>query len=117
IPQLMNATATFNPDVLIAAEWAAALYVMLLILRRGPRPQLVAVLALPCLLGVVTHVRNVPMRVPAIVAVTLALARERGWTKVTPLRLCGALVGIISAAVLIGATITNGNAHLRQFGS
>src|SRR3954447_16639682 len=117
IPQLMNMTATVNPDVLIAAEWAAALYVMLLVVRRGPRPQLVAILALLCLLALVTHVRNVPMLVPAAVAVTLALARERGWTKVTPVRLCGALVALISAGVLIGATIANANGGLRQFGS
>jgi 4-amino-4-deoxy-L-arabinose transferase-like glycosyltransferase len=115
IPQLMNITATVNPDVLIAGEWAAALYVMLLILRRGPRPQLVAVLGLLCLLGVATHVRNLPMLVPAAIAVTLVLARERGWTEVTRVRLCGALVAIISAGVLIGSTSGKGN--LRQFGS
>jgi 4-amino-4-deoxy-L-arabinose transferase-like glycosyltransferase len=115
IPQLLNMTATFNPDVLIAAEWAAALYLMLLVLRRGPRPRLVALLALVCVLGALTHVRNLPMFVPAAVAVTLALARERGWNKVTPLRLCGALVVLISAGVLVGATL--GKGYLRQFGS
>jgi 4-amino-4-deoxy-L-arabinose transferase-like glycosyltransferase len=114
IPQLLNLTATFNPDVMIAAEWAIALYLMLLVLRRGPRAQLVALLALVCVLGALTHIRNLPMFVPAAVAVTLALARERGWTKVTRLRLCGALVVLISAVVLVGAA-TAGN--LRQFGS
>src|SRR3954454_3865615 len=113
IPQLMNMTATVNPDVLIAAEWAAALYVMLLIVRRGPRAPLVAVLAILCLLGVLTHVRNLPMLVPAAVAVTLALARERGWARITPLRLCGALAGVITVGVLFVAMSGRGN--LRQF--
>jgi 4-amino-4-deoxy-L-arabinose transferase-like glycosyltransferase len=108
-------TATFNPDVMIAAEWGAGLYLMLLVLRRGPRPRLVALLALLCVLGALTHVRNLPMFVPAAVAVTLALARERDWTKVTRLRLCGGLVVLISGVVLVGATSGKGN--LRQFGS
>jgi hypothetical protein len=104
LPQLLNVTATINPDVLLIAEWSAALYVIVLVVRRGPRRGLIAWLAALCLLGALTHARSLPLFAAAALAVAVAVARERGWRHATPLRLtlgAGALY-VVAAVVVAG---------------
>jgi 4-amino-4-deoxy-L-arabinose transferase-like glycosyltransferase len=113
LPQLLNMTASVNPDLMVAAVGSATIYAILLVLKRGPRARLLGLLGLLCLLGVFTHVRSVPMLVPAGMAVVLAVARDRGWAKVTPLRVAGALVVVIAALMLAAASVGD----LHQFGS
>jgi hypothetical protein len=113
LPQLSNVTAGVAPDVLLVAEWSAALYLMLLVLRRGPRPRLVAALAAVFVLAGFTHARSLPMFVPALLAVLLALARERGWRAITPLRAFAA-VGVVFLLV-VAVAAARGKGDLHQF--
>lgn len=115
VPQLTNMTATVNPDVLLTAEWSAALYLMLLVLRRGPRRWPVVGLAAVCVAAALTHARSLPLFVPAGLAVAIAVARERGWRRASPIRLAGAVTALYALIVLVLAGQGSGN--VRQFGS
>jgi dolichyl-phosphate-mannose-protein mannosyltransferase len=113
LPQLTNVTAGISPDILVIAEWGAAIYLMLLILRDGPRRWLVAALAALCVLAVATHARNLMLPVPAILAVVFALGRERGWRRSTPIKATAFVWLVYLAVVLVVAPLGKGN--LRQF--
>jgi 4-amino-4-deoxy-L-arabinose transferase-like glycosyltransferase len=113
VPQLLNVTATVNPDVLLVAEWSAAIYLIVLLLRRGPRPLWIALLAAVCVLSALTHYRGIPLFVPAAMAVLLSLARGRRKLPV-PL-LAGAVAAVYTLAVF--ALSTRGAGSLREFGS
>jgi hypothetical protein len=76
-PQLSNVTATVNPHVFLAAIWSAALYLMVVILKRGPtRPRTAALVAL-CVLSGFTHGRGVALVVPALLTLGLAVWKAR----------------------------------------
>jgi 4-amino-4-deoxy-L-arabinose transferase-like glycosyltransferase len=115
VPQLMNVVATINPDILLVAEWSAALWLMTLVVRRGPRRKLVVSLAGLVVVGALTQPRSLPLVVPALMAVLLGWARERGWRRLNPLTLgVGALViGVPLALVVAG----RGQGSAREFGS
>jgi hypothetical protein len=113
LPQLTNITTGVAPDIMLVAEWGAALYVMLLVLRRGPRPRLVALLVALCVLASLTHGRSLAVFVPALLAVGFALARERGWRRLTPLRMTAALWAVFVLVVLVVAA--GGKGSIRQF--
>lgn len=104
LPQLLNVTATVNPDVLLVAIWSAALYVMTLVVRRGPRTATVAWLGALCVAGALTHLRSLPLFAAAAVALAVGLARTRGWRRLTPLRLtlAGGALYVIAAVVAAG---------------
>jgi 4-amino-4-deoxy-L-arabinose transferase-like glycosyltransferase len=100
-PLLVSIDAGVTPDAMLTAAWAGALYVMALLVRRGPRPRLVAALAALCAIAVATHGRGLPLLLPAALAVVLAVRRERGltggrWRVGT---LAGAAVGAVVLAV------------------
>jgi hypothetical protein len=114
LPQLTNVVAGITPDIAIVTEWSAALYVMLLVLRGGPRPRLVGLLAGITVLACLTHSRSLPLLVPVALTVLIALARERGW-RLTPLRATLAL-GAAYVAVLL-AVSTAGRGSVREFAS
>jgi hypothetical protein len=115
VPQLMNVVATVNPDVALVAEWSAGLYLMTLVVRRGPRVGLVAPLAALCVAGGFTQPRSLPLLIPAAMAVLLGLARERGWRRITP-----ATLGIGTAVVYLPVVLVwsgRGAGSIREFGS
>ncbi len=113
LPQLMNVVAGVTPDILVVAEWCAAIYVMLLVLREGPRPRLVGVLAALCVAGALTHGRSLPLFAPAALAVIVALARERRWRRVT---LARATWGLSAAYVLVVLAASEaGRGSVREF--
>ena len=107
LPQVVNITATINPDVLLVAEWSAALYVMTLVVTRGPSRGRIGLLAALCVASALTHPRGAPIFVAAALAVLVALARERGWRRLTPARAALGLGGIyaLGAFVVAGAGI------------
>ena len=121
-PQLMNVTATVNPDIQLVAVWSLALYLMIVILRRGLTPRRAAALLALCLLSGFTHGRGITLVVPALLALGLA-----GWKArrpnayVSPRRVLalgglGALAGgaVITFIAISGHLTT---AAARQFGS
>ena len=111
-PQLIHMTAVVNPDIALAAIWAAALYVMVRLLRdgltRGRLVWLVLLVGASCL----TQPRGLALVVPALAALAFG-ARRRG-----------ALVAL-GAALVAGAAVlvwyaTRGDPEpfrLRQLGS
>ncbi|MFL5895044.1 MAG: glycosyltransferase family 39 protein [Thermoleophilaceae bacterium] len=112
LPQLLNVAATVNPDLLLVAEWSAALYLMLLVLRRGPRRPLVAGVGALCVAGALTHARSLPLFAPAALAVGIAVARERGW-RVRPAAAAATAFAAYSVVVLTVAAWGHGS--IRQF--
>ncbi|MEA2425489.1 MAG: hypothetical protein QOH13_1899 [Thermoleophilaceae bacterium] len=113
MPQLLNIVATVNPDVLLVAEWSAALYLMTLVIRRGPRLRLAGPLAAVLIAGGLTQPRSLPLLVPALMAVLLGAARERGWRRVSPALLGWGALAIYLPVVLIWSA--RGTGSVRQF--
>lgn len=112
-PQLYNVTATVNPDILLTAEWSAALWLMVLVCRRGPRPGLVVPLLVLSALACLTHGRGLLILPPALLAIGLALGRERGWRALRP----GVAVPALAVAYfgVILAAAERGEGNVREF--
>jgi hypothetical protein len=75
-PQVIHLSATVNPDIALGAIWAAALYVMLRMLRAGPTRGRVAWLALLVALSSLTQPRGLALVIPAVATVALAWRRH-----------------------------------------
>lgn len=112
-PQLLNNVSDVNPDILLVTEWAAALWLMALIFRRGPRAGLVAWLTAVCVLGALTHQRSLPLFLPAAIVVLLALARERNWRRVSVRVVATVAIGGYAVITLLWASIGSGS--VREF--
>jgi 4-amino-4-deoxy-L-arabinose transferase-like glycosyltransferase len=116
VPQLLNIVATVDPDILLVAEWSAAFYVMVLVLKRGLAPKLLAALAALCAASALTHGRGLPLILPAVMTVVIAFARQRGWRRVTPLRVSlGAWLAYL--AVVIAWAGRGEHSDAREFAS
>lgn len=121
-PQLMNVTATVNPDIQLVAVWSAALYLMIVILRRGLTSRRAAALLALCLLSGFTHGRGIALVAPALLALGLAAwkARRPG-ARPSPRRVLalGGLGALASAAAitLIAVSGHMTTAAVRQFAS
>ena len=76
-PQLIHLTATVNPDIALAAIWAAALYVMIRLIKAGPSRGRLAWLAALVALSCLTQPRGLALLIPAVAAVALAWRRAR----------------------------------------
>jgi 4-amino-4-deoxy-L-arabinose transferase-like glycosyltransferase len=111
IPQLSNEVATVNPDIALVAIWSAALYLMALIVRRGAKRRWVVWLAVLNAAGALTQPRSVTLLIPSALAVLLVLARERGWSRVTPLRAGVATAVVFGLVTLAWSTIGKGSAR------
>lgn len=115
VPQLFNEVATVNPDIALVAIWSAALHLMALLLKRGPRTRWLVWLALLNAAGALTQPRSVTLIVPSVLAAVLALARARGWSRATPAR-----AGLVTAGVFLLVTLawsSLGRGSPREFGS
>lgn len=113
-PQLLNLTATFNPDMLLVAAYAVGLYLMLLLLERGPEPRLVAGTLAVCTLAALTHYRGVPLFVPGLLAI--AIAYGRGRVRRRTVVVAGAAAFALAVIALFAAAGL-GAGDPRQFGS
>jgi len=113
-PQLVNLAATHNPDSLLTAGWALALWLMLLVLRRGPEPRLVAALGATCVAVGFTHLRGLPILAPAALTLFVAWRHRRGAAE-RPLAAGAAVV----AAMVLAATVAAaaGRGYAREFWS
>jgi 4-amino-4-deoxy-L-arabinose transferase-like glycosyltransferase len=76
-PTLLDVSTRVTPDVLLMTLSAATLYLMALVVRRGPAPRLVALLALAVGAAALTQGRALGLAVPAAFAVGLAWWRRR----------------------------------------
>ena len=115
LPQLFNEVATVNPDIALVAVWSAALWLMALIVKRGLRRPWIVALVLLNVAGALTQPRSVTLAIPSALAILLALGRERGWRRVTPLR-----AGIATTAAFLLVTFAwaaMGKGGIREFGS
>jgi hypothetical protein len=110
-PQLLHMTAVVNPDVFLAAVWAAALYVMTVILKRGPTRGRLAWLAALAVASCLTQPRGLAIVLPAIVLVAI-VARVRT-RPVIALAAAAGVVGLVYYAVDGDPSVE----RVRQFGS
>ena len=113
-PQLVNLAATHNPDSLLAAGWALALWLILVVLRRGPEPGVVGALAATCAAVGLTHARGLPIVAPAALAVLIAWRRQRGRSARPVATAAAALVALALAATAAAAW---GRGYAREFWS
>jgi Predicted membrane protein (DUF2142) len=101
-PQLTHLTAVVNPDVLLAAEWAAFFYLALLVLTRGPTRWRLVGIALLSVASCLTHARGVAILAPAAFVYAVAWWRWR-----TPSRrakqafLAGTAVALVAAVYVV----------------
>jgi 4-amino-4-deoxy-L-arabinose transferase-like glycosyltransferase len=116
VPQYLNIVGTVDPDNLLVVEWAAAFWLMTLVLHRGPRRRLLIWLAVVCAASALTHGRGLPLLLPAAMAVLLALARERGWRRVNPMTVPLVLLAVAIPVVLVWAG-RGPKGNMREFAS
>lgn len=75
-PQLLHMTAVVSPDVFLAALWAAALYVMTTIVKRGPTRGRVACLGALTLASCLTQPRGLAIVLPVMALLALVVLRQ-----------------------------------------
>jgi 4-amino-4-deoxy-L-arabinose transferase-like glycosyltransferase len=114
-PQVIHMTATVNPDIALAAIWAAALYAMIRLVKTGPSRGRLAWLAGLVVASCLTQPRGLALVIPALAAVALSLRGERR-------RFAWALAGAayLAGAVLLVNYATRGDLagfRVRQFAS
>lgn len=76
-PQLVHMTAVVNPDVFLAGIWAAALYAMVVLVKRGPARGRIVWTAALALASCLTQPRGLAILIPAAAAIGLAFWRHR----------------------------------------
>jgi 4-amino-4-deoxy-L-arabinose transferase-like glycosyltransferase len=97
-PQLLHMTAVVNPDVFLAALWTAALYVMTIIVKRGPTRGRLAWLSALTVASCLTQGRGLAILLP--VAVVVGLLGWRQSRSGTRRRLAVAAMALAAAAGL-----------------
>jgi 4-amino-4-deoxy-L-arabinose transferase-like glycosyltransferase len=121
-PQLLHMTAVVNPDVFLAAIWAAAFYVMTTIVKHGPTRGRLAWLGVLTLASCLTQGRGLAILLPVMVVLALVAWRQ---TRIDQGRMRRAAIAAIVPATLAGlATLVyyaiGGDLsvdRVRQFGS
>jgi predicted membrane protein DUF2142 len=76
-PMLTHMTAVVNPDVFLSAVWSVALYLMVVIVERGPTRRRAAALVALCVLSGFTHGRGLALVVPALLTLAIAAWKAR----------------------------------------
>jgi 4-amino-4-deoxy-L-arabinose transferase-like glycosyltransferase len=95
-PQFAFIGSAVNPDVLLAAVWAAFLWVAIRTVKYGPTVRRILAIGALSAASVLTHGRGIPILLPAGLAVGIALWRNRPFTP----RLLAAAGG--AAAIVVG---------------
>ena len=131
-PQFAFIGSAVNPDVMLAAVWAAFLWMAVRTLKYGPTVRRILVIGALCAASVLTHARGIPILLPAGLAVGIALWRDRPFTPRLLAAAGGAgalVVGVVAAYFAIvsgsggsvdGGTITASGGRpfsLHQFAS
>lgn len=110
-PQFAFIGSAMNPDVMLAAVWAAFIWVATRTVMYGPTVRRILVIGLLSAASVLTHARGIPIVLPAGLAVLISLWRFR---PVTPRLLAaaggaGALVVGVAAGYLAIVKTTGGS--------
>lgn len=130
-PMLVQMGSVVNPDILLTALWTAAIYLAVLIVRRGPSPRLVIGILAVSLAAVLTQPRGLPVLAPVLAAIAIGFWRrsERPLPRVESRRVWlalggGALLALVALALGLGALAPAGAVagithpfSLREFGS
>jgi hypothetical protein len=91
-----------NPDILLAAIWAAFAYVSVRLVLLGPSLRRLAAIALLVVASFLTHGRGIALLAPAAVAILLMLWRHRARypraVRIAPV--VAVVLGVIAAVVL-----------------
>jgi hypothetical protein len=125
-PQLSHLTSVINPDLLLAAEWTAFLYLALLALMRGPTRGRVVGMALLAVASCLTHGRGIALLVPAALVFAILWWRRRPRTRATLVRVlaaggvvfvCAAYLAVRYATlgVMTAASLRQATSYLWQF--
>jgi 4-amino-4-deoxy-L-arabinose transferase-like glycosyltransferase len=119
-PQLLHMTAVVNPDVFLAAVWTAALYVMTLIVRRGPTRGRLAWLGGLAVASCLTQPRGLAIVAPVVVVLGLIGLRRTRAGRARRVALAAFALAIVTGlATLVyyalGGQLSAGG--VRQFGS
>jgi 4-amino-4-deoxy-L-arabinose transferase-like glycosyltransferase len=117
-PQLVHMTAVVNPDVMLAAIWTAALYVMTVMLKRGASRAGFAALAALTIASALTQPRGLALVAPA--ALTVAVLALRRWPRARVIIVSAiAAAGLACAYVLVAYALRGdvSASSVRQFGS
>ena len=96
-PQLTHLTAVVNPDVFLAAQWAAFFYLALLVVIQGPTRWRVAGIVALCAASCLTHGRGAAILVPAAFVLVAAWWRWRGPSRRTARAVLSAGAGAVVA--------------------
>jgi Dolichyl-phosphate-mannose-protein mannosyltransferase len=117
--QLVHMTAVVNPDVFLAGIWAAALYVMVVLVKRGPTRSRIAWTVGLAVASCFSQPRGVAILVPAAAALGLGVWRHRRPARPWVRRALGAGAAVASlagVAVLVDFALLGqvSGRHLRQ---
>lgn len=101
-PQVIHMSAIVNPDIALAAIWAAALHLMIRTIKSGPSRARLLWLASLVVLSALTQPRGIALVIPAVAAVVFAAwrhgsgrvvdGRRRDWVVLATAYLGGALL-------------------------
>ncbi len=121
-PQLVHMTAVVNPDVFLAGIWAAALYVIVVLVKRGPTLGRIAWTGALAIASCLSQPRGVAILIPAAAAIGLAFWRHRRPARRWVRQVCvagAALVSLAGLAVLLDYALLGQftGQRVRQFAS
>src|SRR5579875_1751137 len=100
-PQLTMLSATINPDILLAAEWAAGLWLAVTIVRRGLTPVRAAWLVGVCVLAGFTQGRGLPLVAVAVLALAMVAWRARPRSRRQGAAAAAVVLAAVAAAVYL----------------
>jgi 4-amino-4-deoxy-L-arabinose transferase-like glycosyltransferase len=93
-PVLLDTVTKVTPDALLVALTAAALYLMAVIVRRGPTPPLALGLVAVVVAACFTHGRGLGLIAPAVLALGVGWWRRRGGALPVRALVAGAVVAL-----------------------
>jgi hypothetical protein len=114
-PKLASIAGNVNPDALLVMLSSAVLLAALRVVQRGLSPWRVAALVLPAAAAILTHGRGYFLGPLALIAIGIALVRERPDRRRAAVLGGATLVGIL-VALYLGTAWTRGHAAGAAFG-
>jgi 4-amino-4-deoxy-L-arabinose transferase-like glycosyltransferase len=108
LPQLGFMSGVVNPDIMLAAVWAALAYVALVAVRVGPRPKVLVALGAIAGLSALSHPRGLAGVLALVMILAVVLWRARPWTRGMAAWTAG---GFVALAVGVGGALAYSSSH------